>query len=101
MLGVLQLEVVVEEHPVAGVVEHEYSVPFEVRYSVIAELKQIPLESIVCHPEPYWVGQSVEVVVVEVVQYPAPPLGGVYQYWPEGQVVEEGVPERCWQTVVV
>ena len=30
-------------------------------------------------------GQS---VVLVVIQYPAPPEEGVYQYWPEGQLVE-------------
>ena len=92
------------EHPDAGVEEHEYKVPFTVRYSVIAELKHRPLaESIVCQPVPYLEAQSVAVVLVEVVQDPAPPPDGTNQYWPEGQdvVVPVPVPERCWQMALV
>ena len=51
---VVEVEVIPAEHPDAGVEEHEYKVPFTVRYSVIAELKHMPLaESIVCQPVPY------------------------------------------------
>ena len=73
---------VVEEpppvQPVAGVVEQEYKVPLVVLYSVIAELKQFPLESMVCQPVPY----------CSQVLEPPPPVEIThalpFQYWPEG-----------------
>jgi hypothetical protein len=79
-----------------------------VRYSVIAELKQLPLESMLCHPEPYWLQSVPEVEVTQTLPF---------QYWPEGQVCvvdethdvpfqycpdgQEVVPLLCWQTMFV